>query len=136
MDLGALARLRDLLGDRPRRRDLLIEFLHLIQDAEGHLSAPMLRALAEEMRLSQAEIYEVASFYAHFDPVAEDEAPPPPLTIRVCESLSCELAGADALARTVDATGEAGLLGIATLPAEPAPEVDDSDLTIETEEVE
>jgi len=101
LDLGALARLRDLLGDRPRRRDLLIEFLHLIQDAEGHLSAPMLRALAEEMRLSQAEIYEVASFYAHFDPVAEDEAPPPPLTIRVCESLSCELAGADALARAV-----------------------------------
>ena len=84
-------------GERPRRRDLLIEHLHLIQDAHGHLSAAHLRALAEEMRLSQAEIYEVATFYAHFDVVKEGEAPPPPLTIRVCDSLSCELAGAQAL---------------------------------------
>ncbi|MEP4199045.1 MAG: NAD(P)H-dependent oxidoreductase subunit E [Aliishimia sp.] len=89
--------IRELLGDRPRDRDLLIEFLHLIQDAYGHLSAPHLRALAEEMRLSMAEIYEVATFYAHFDVVKEDETPPPALTIRVCDSLSCELAGAQAL---------------------------------------
>ncbi|WP_295317622.1 NAD(P)H-dependent oxidoreductase subunit E, partial [Roseobacter sp.] len=88
---------RALLGDRPRRRDLLLEFLHLIQDAHGHLSASHLRALAEEMRLSMAEIYEVATFYAHFDVVKEGEAPPPALTIRVCDSLSCELAGAQAL---------------------------------------
>lgn len=88
---------RALLGDRPRARDLLIEFLHLIQDHFGHLSAAHLRALAEEMRLSMAEVYEVASFYAHFDVVKEDETPPPALTIRVCDSLSCELAGAQAL---------------------------------------
>ena len=88
---------RALLGDQPRRRDLLIEFLHLIQDAYGHLSAAHLRALAEEMRLSQAEVYEVASFYAHFDVVKEGETPPPALTIRVCDSLSCELAGAQQL---------------------------------------
>ena len=88
---------RVLLGDRPRRRDLLIEFLHLIQDRFGHLSAAHLRALAEEMRLSMAEVYEVASFYAHFDVVKEGETPPPALTIRVCDSLSCELAGAQAL---------------------------------------
>ncbi|WP_306116943.1 MULTISPECIES: NAD(P)H-dependent oxidoreductase subunit E [unclassified Roseovarius] len=86
-----------LLGDAPRRRDLLIEYLHLIQDKFGHLSAAHLRALAEEMRISQAEVYEVATFYAHFDVVKEDEAPPPALTIRVCDSLACELAGAQQL---------------------------------------
>ncbi len=86
-----------LLGDRPRNRDLLIEFLHLIQDAYGHLSAAHIRALSEEMRVGQAEVYEVASFYAHFDVVREGEVPPPALTIRVCDSLSCELAGAEQL---------------------------------------
>ena len=94
LDDEALAEVRGLLGDAPRRRDLLIEFLHLIQDRHGHLSAAHLRALAEEMRLAQAEVFEVASFYAHFDVVREGEAPPPDLTIRVCDSLSCELAGA------------------------------------------
>jgi NADH:ubiquinone oxidoreductase subunit F (NADH-binding)/NADH:ubiquinone oxidoreductase subunit E len=94
---GAWDEVRALLGDRPRSRDLLIEFLHLIQDAYGHLSAPHLRALAEEMRMSMAEIWEVATFYAHFDPVREGETPPPDLTIRVCESLSCELAGSEQL---------------------------------------
>ena len=77
----------------PRRRDLLIEYLHRIQDSHGHLSAAHLRALAEEMRLSQAEVYEVATFYAHFDVVKEGEVPPPALTIRVCDSLACEMAG-------------------------------------------
>lgn len=96
-DDAALAEVRGLLGERSRRRDLLIEFLHLIQDAHGHLSAAHLRALAEEMRLSMAEVWEVATFYAHFDPVREDETPPPDLTIRVCDSLSCELAGSEAL---------------------------------------
>ena len=86
-----------LLGTEPRRADLLIEHLHKIQDSYGHLSAAHLRALAEEMRMSMAEVYEVATFYAHFDVVKEDEAPPPALTIRVCDSLSCELAGAQAL---------------------------------------
>ncbi len=93
----AWAEVRDLLGDRPRRRDLLIEFLHLIQDEYRCLSAAHLRALAEEMRLSMAEVYEVATFYAHFDVVKEGETPPPELTIRVCDSLSCELAGAEQL---------------------------------------
>ncbi|MEO0502724.1 MAG: NAD(P)H-dependent oxidoreductase subunit E [Pseudomonadota bacterium] len=88
---------RALLGDAPRRADLLIEFLHLIQDRYGHLGAAHLRALAEELRLSMAEVYEVATFYAHFDEVKEGEVPPPALTIRVCDSLSCELAGAQAL---------------------------------------
>jgi len=94
LDDLAWSQVQDLLGQRPRRRDLLIEFLHLIQDAYGHLSAAHLRALAEEMRLSQAEVYEVATFYAHFDVVKEGETPPPALTVRVCDSLSCELAGA------------------------------------------
>ena len=88
---------RALLGEGPRRRDLLIEYLHLIQDQYGHLSAAHLRALAEELRIAQAEVYEVATFYAHFDVVKEGETPPPALTIRVCDSLSCELAGAQAL---------------------------------------
>ena len=97
LDDQALADVLALLGDRPRRRDLLIEFMHLIQDAHGCLSAAHLRALAEEMKLAQAEVYEVATFYAHFDVVKEGEAAPPALTIRVCDSLSCELAGAEAL---------------------------------------
>ncbi len=88
---------RALLGDKPRRADLLIEHLHLIQDEYGHLSAAHLRALAEELRLSMAEVYEVATFYAHFDVVKEGETPPPALTIRICDSLSCELAGAQQL---------------------------------------
>ena len=97
LDDAAWTDVQALLGDRPRRRDLLIEFLHLIQDAYGCLSAAHLRALAEEMRLSQAEVYEVATFYAHFDVVKEGKVPPPALTIRVCDSLSCELAGAQQL---------------------------------------
>lgn len=97
LDDAALAEVRSLLGDAPRRRDLLIEHLHVIQDAHGHLSAAHLRALAEEMGLAQAEVYEVATFYAHFDVVKEGETPPPALTIRVCDSLSCEMAGAQQL---------------------------------------
>ncbi len=97
LDDQAWEEVRALLGDGPRRRDLLIEYLHLIQDKYGHLSAAHLRALAEEMRLAQAEVYEVATFYAHFDVVKEGETPPPALTIRVCDSLSCELAGAQEL---------------------------------------
>jgi formate dehydrogenase beta subunit len=97
LDDQAWKDVKALLGDRPRRRDLLIEFLHLIQDAIGHLSAAHLRALAEEMRMSMAEVYEVATFYAHFDVIKEGETAPPALTIRVCDSLSCELAGAQQL---------------------------------------
>ena len=84
LDDSALAEIQALLGTRPRRRDLLIEFLHLIQDEYRCLSARHLRALAEEMRLAEAEVYEVASFYDHFDVVKEGEPQPAPLTIRVC----------------------------------------------------
>ncbi|MEO0343118.1 MAG: NAD(P)H-dependent oxidoreductase subunit E [Pseudomonadota bacterium] len=94
---AALADIQGLLGAQPRRKDLLIEFLHLVQDEFGHLSADHLAALAHELRLSQTEVYEVATFYAHFDVVKEGETPPPALTIRVCDSLSCELAGAQQL---------------------------------------
>ena len=98
----ALIDVQALLGDGERRADLLIEFLHLIQDEYGHLSAAHLRALAEELKLSQAEVFEVATFYAHFDVVKEDETPPPALTIRVCDSLSCELAGAEQLQQALE----------------------------------
>jgi NADH:ubiquinone oxidoreductase subunit F (NADH-binding)/NADH:ubiquinone oxidoreductase subunit E len=95
-DPRALEEVRALLGDRPRRRDLLIEHLHLLQDRYGHLSAAHLAALAAEMKLAQAEVYEVATFYAHFD-VVKDGPPPPAITVRVCDSLSCAMAGADKL---------------------------------------
>ncbi len=95
VDPTALAEVRTLLGDRPRRRDLLIEHLHLIQDRYGGLGAAHLVALADEMRLALAEVYEVATFYAHFDVIKEGDAPPPPLTVRVCDSVSCFLHGAD-----------------------------------------
>lgn len=96
----------ELLGSRSRQRDLLIEHLHLVQDTYGHLSTDHLQALAGEMRLSMAEVYEVASFYAHFDIVLDGETPPEEITIRVCESLSCELAGArELLAETQRAKG-------------------------------
>jgi formate dehydrogenase len=91
---AALAEIQALLGDAPRRRDLLVEHLHKIQDRYGRLEAPHLVALAREMRLAPTEVYEVATFYHHFDVVKDGAAPPPALTVRVCDSLSCELAGA------------------------------------------
>jgi formate dehydrogenase beta subunit len=96
IDPRALEEVRALLGERPRRRDLLIEYLHLLQDCYGHLSAPHLAALAAEMKLAQSEVYEVATFYAHFD-VVKDRPPPPAITVRVCDSLSCAMAGAHEL---------------------------------------
>src|SRR5436309_3602068 len=93
-DPQVLEDVRGLLGDAPRRRDLLIEHLHRINDRYGYLSAAHLAALAEEMRLALAEVYEVATFYHHFEVVKEGEAPPPALTVRVCDSIACELAGA------------------------------------------
>ncbi|MEQ1775289.1 MAG: NAD(P)H-dependent oxidoreductase subunit E [Burkholderiales bacterium] len=94
---GALAQVQALLGSEPRRRDLLIEHLHKIQDKFGHISAAHIAALAREMKLAMTEVFEVASFYHHFDVVKEDGAPPPALTVRVCDSLSCELGGANEL---------------------------------------
>jgi NADH:ubiquinone oxidoreductase subunit F (NADH-binding)/NADH:ubiquinone oxidoreductase subunit E len=86
-----------LLGDRPRRRDLLIEYLHLVQDKYRQISAAHLAALADEMKLAFAEVFETATFYAHFDVVKEGEANIPPLTIRVCDSLTCAMLGAEKL---------------------------------------
>ena len=86
VDPDALGEIRALLGDRPRDRDLLIEHLHLVQDTYHQLSAAHLAALAEEMRIAMSEIYETATFYAHFDVVLEGEQPPPPITVRVCDS--------------------------------------------------
>jgi NADH:ubiquinone oxidoreductase subunit F (NADH-binding)/NADH:ubiquinone oxidoreductase subunit E len=97
VDPRAREEIRMLLGERERRRDLLIEHLHLIQDRYGHLSAAHLAALAQEMKLALTEVYEVATFYAHFDVVKEGETPPPMVTVRVCDSLSCALAGAERL---------------------------------------
>ena len=86
-----------LLGDRPKERDLLIEHLHLIQDQYHRISAAHLAALADEMRLSFAEVYETATFYAHFDVVKEGEPDPPPLTVRVCDSVTCAMFGGERL---------------------------------------
>src|ERR1700682_1918214 len=82
-----------LLGDAPRRRDLLIEHLHKIQDRYGCLSARHLVALAAEMKMAMAEVYEVATFYHHFDVVKEGDAAPPAITVRVCDSIACDPAG-------------------------------------------
>jgi formate dehydrogenase beta subunit len=97
VDPTAREEVRALLGKQPRRRDLLIEHLHRIQDRYGQLSSAHLAALAEAMKLSQTEVFEVATFYHHFDVVREGETPPAALTVRVCDSLSCALSGSEAL---------------------------------------
>ena len=104
VDPKALEEVQALLGDEPRRRDLLIEHLHKIQDRYGYLSAAHIVALAYELKLAPVEVYEVASFYHHFDVVKENETPPPALTVRVCDSVSCELAGADKLIPALEQT--------------------------------
>ncbi len=106
VDPQALADVRTLLGDRPRRRDLLIEHLHLLQDRYRGLSPQHLAALAAEMRLSMAEVYETATFYAHFDLLEEGE-PAAGTTVRVCVGLSCALTGADALRAALESTAGA-----------------------------
>ncbi|HEX8738544.1 MAG TPA: NAD(P)H-dependent oxidoreductase subunit E [Casimicrobiaceae bacterium] len=97
VDAAALAEVQALLGDAPRERSLLIEHLHRIQDRYRCLTPAHLVALAQEMKLATTEVYEVATFYHHFDVLQDGEAPPPPVTIRVCETLSCQMAGAEAL---------------------------------------
>ena len=97
VDPVALEEIAALLGDRPRTRDLLIEHLHLIQDTYRQISAAHLAALADEMKLSFAEVFETATFYAHFDIVKEGEPNVPPLTIRVCDSLTCAMLGGETL---------------------------------------
>src|ERR1700676_5611928 len=96
VDPTAQQEVRALLGDFPRRRDLLIEHLHRIQDRFGCLSALHLVALAAEMKLAMAEVYEVATFYHHFDVVKEGD-PPPAITVRVCDSIACDMAGSRGL---------------------------------------
>jgi NADH:ubiquinone oxidoreductase subunit F (NADH-binding)/NADH:ubiquinone oxidoreductase subunit E len=103
VDLNALLEVQNLLGDASRERDLLIEHLHKIQDKFHHLSAAHVAALAHEMRLSMTEVYEVASFYHHFDVVREGETAPAELTVRVCDSVSCEMAGSEALIAALEA---------------------------------
>jgi formate dehydrogenase len=114
LDPKAAAEVAALLGDAPRRRDLLIEHLHRIQDHYGSLSAAHLVALAAEMKLAMTEVYEVATFYHHFDVVKEDGAAPPSITVRVCETFSCKMAGGDALRRELSALRERG---VRVLPA-------------------
>jgi formate dehydrogenase len=109
IDPTAAHEIEQLLGDRPRRRDLLIEYLHLIQDAHKQISAAHLAALADEMKLSFAEVFETATFYAHFDVVKEGEANIAPLTIRVCDSLTCAMLGAEQLLQELRNTAGPGI---------------------------
>ncbi|MDP3715488.1 MAG: NAD(P)H-dependent oxidoreductase subunit E, partial [Burkholderiales bacterium] len=121
VESGALGEVQALLdgaqreaGTDPRRRDLLIENLHLIQDRYGHISAAHIVALAREMKLAMTEVYEVATFYHHFDVVREGDKAPPALTVRVCDSLSCEMSGANELIQGLKkALGE----GVRVIPA-------------------
>ena len=101
VEVEARQQVAGLLGDAPRRRDLLIEYLHLIQDRFGCLSARHLVALAAEMKMAMAEVYEVATFYHHFDVVKDGDTAPPSVTVRVCDSIACELAGSERLLATL-----------------------------------
>jgi formate dehydrogenase len=105
VDPAALDEVRALLGDEPRSRDLLIEHLHKIQDRYHCISAAHAVALADEMHLAPAEVYEVATFYDHFDVVKEGEKAPPAVTVRVCDGLPCELEGAKQLLALLGAGG-------------------------------
>jgi formate dehydrogenase len=115
VDAVALQQVLDLLGDKPRRRDLLIEHLHLLQDEFGHISAEHMTALANEMKLAPTEVYEVASFYHHFDLVKEGHHAPPELTIRVCDSVTCELNDAKGIIKALDGKYE-GKIRIQPVP--------------------
>src|ERR1700682_5446909 len=109
VDPQAAEEIAALLGDRPRRRDLLIEHLHLIQDTYRQISAAHLAALADEMKLAFAEVFETATFYAHFDIVKEGEADIAPLTIRVCDSLTCAMLGAEKLLQELQSAAGPGV---------------------------
>jgi len=109
VDPKAREEVRALLGDAPRRRDLLIEHLHKIQDRYGHLSAAHVVALAAEMKMAMAEVYEVATFYHHFDVVKEGESAPPAITVRVCDSIACDLAGSSELLKKLPSLLGAGV---------------------------
>ncbi len=116
LDPEILKNVQDLLEGRSRQRDYLIENLHVLQDHYGFLGAAELHALAEDMKLPMSEVYEVASFYAHFDIVLDGETPPPPVTVRVCDSLSCELAGAQDLIAELEAKTNDGEIRVLRAP--------------------
>ncbi|MEO8418167.1 MAG: NAD(P)H-dependent oxidoreductase subunit E [Methylophilaceae bacterium] len=109
VDPDARAEITSLLCEESRAADMLIEHLHKIQDKFGHISVQHLAALAAEMKLSQTEAYEVATFYHHFDVIKEGETPPPALTVRVCESVTCDMFGAQALIKDLQSTLGAGI---------------------------
>ena len=109
VDPKAREEVRALLGDAARRRDLLIEHLHKIQDRYGHLSAPHIVALAAEMKMAMAEVYEVATFYHHFDVVKNEDTAPPAITVRVCDSIACDLAGSHELLKKLPSLLGAGV---------------------------
>src|SRR6195952_1701744 len=109
VDPKAAEEIELLLGDRPRQRDLLIEHLHLIQDTYHQISAAHLAALADEMKLAFAEVFETATFYAHFDVVKDGEPNIPPLTVRVCDSLTCAMLGAETLLQELQSTSGPGI---------------------------
>ena len=102
VDLGVLENLKNLLNIDVFRRDHLIEYLHLIQDSIGFIDEDRMAALSELLGISQTEVYEVATFYHHFDVVKNDKEKPPTLTVRVCESVTCAMNGADNLAKNLD----------------------------------
>ena len=101
----ALADIRALLGDEPRTREYLIEHLHKIQDKFHHISYRHILALSIDMQLPMAEVWETATFYHHFDVIKRGGTPPPPLTVRVCDSLTCEMFGAKQLIENLKANG-------------------------------
>ena len=116
-----LSELRSLLGDERtdeslRRRDRLIEHLHVLQDAHGYLAMPHLRALAAFMNLPMAAVYETATFYAHFDVIHDEQTTPPAITVRVCDSLSCQLAGAEALHRALAESADPSAVRVLRAP--------------------
>jgi len=116
MDKKALAQVQDLIGDESFNRDMLIEHLHKIQDKYHHISNRHILALASIMNLPMTEVYETATFYHHFDVTKENETPPPPVTVRVCESMSCELYGAHELIHDLENAVESGKVRIQPIP--------------------
>src|ERR1700745_54303 len=112
VDPTAAHEIETLLEKRPRQRDLLIEYLHLVQDKYHQISAAHLAALADEMKLSFAEVFETATFYAHFDVVKEGEPDIAPLTIRVCDSLTCAMLGAEQLLNELQDKAGPGIRGV------------------------
>ena len=102
VDFDVLGKLETILDTSSYRRDHLIEYLHKIQDSQGAITKNYMTALANLMGISQTEVYEVATFYHHFDVVDTDSDKPPSLTVRICDSVTCEMNGANELAKTLD----------------------------------